>query len=56
MLSDVYQLGKRHYWEGLPVTAMDHATPDAKLSWLSGWLDAHLERKTISMLAKKKAA
>jgi hypothetical protein len=43
-----YELGKPHYWEGIEVTAMDCAAPEARISWLCGWLDARLEHRVLA--------
>ena len=48
MNQETYELGKQHYWEGIEVTAMDHAKPEARISWLSGYLDARLEHRVLA--------
>jgi hypothetical protein len=52
MQSDNYNLGRQHYFEGLPASAMDTAEPGHKIAWLSGWLDARLEHKFIRQKAR----
>jgi hypothetical protein len=53
MKSDIYMLGRQHYYEGLPASAMQHAEPGAQISWLSGWLNAQLECKVIRKKARR---
>ena len=51
-----YELGKSHFLEGLPVTAMDHAEREHRIAWLAGYLDAALERKIIRYNLSRKNA
>lgn len=46
--SDAYIAGKKHYFEGLPASAMDHAERGHRIDWLIGWLDAKLEHRFIN--------
>lgn len=52
-MTNAYTTGKSHYWQGLPVTAMDTAETGHKIDWLSGWLDAKLEHATIKRQARR---
>lgn len=48
MNREIYELGKKHYAEGIEIKAMDHVAKEARISWLCGYLDAALENRVLS--------
>lgn len=39
--------GKLAYWEGVPIDAINHCSPDIVASWSDGWHEARAEHMQL---------